>query len=553
MTLKDVLSRYDGYGILVYGGEKTFVDTLPNVIGWYVNGMNMVEERPIPDKLIQLVITTNGYLDGVAVELRAVNDLKLVNAIIYHGYPEFKTEGIPVMKELYTGGCVIVERSGEVYRLSKVGALIPSPTIATPFKYSPFMDKLLPYVHIYTRLEGIVQGGKPLKIPLKETIPRTTTENSDIVTLTSSFYDKNRKLLVAAIEMAISSNTKNFLLLYYGDLYITWLPQFLTLFSYLNPTIHLWGKDTNVQMPTSSHVHIRPPAFGVNGTDRPSIDAYKREYGPDNNILILADDDGEHLLSINPRYAYFPYTPSLEKRGDTVILPWTSPGNANIRYARGKEREWSMSQSNINHFHLYERMDSYNIGGIISQNLKVSGIGRSLTIPSLGLCTCYDCAYEVDVMTRYMSTRKIPWSEETIKGLLTSNGPSLWPISRPSSKPSSRTTLTLHDSDISTLLTLDIYAYGDIAINTTPTKPTPYIEGSMPRMERLTRLVKGERWPLVVNFHKDFVKNYDPTRDKGHTGSKYYNDFLQAVAINKSSLDVVGLLTAFILAKSPSL
>jgi hypothetical protein len=161
-------------------------------------------------------------------------------------------------------------------------------------------------------------------------------------------------------------------------------------------------------------------------------------------------------------------------------------------------------------------------------------------------------------MTKYMSVRKIPWSEETLKGLLTSNGPSLWPISRPSSKPSSRISLTIYDSgdekDISKLLTLDIYAYGDIAINTTPShnKKTPYIEGSMPKMERLRRLVQGgERWPLVVNFHRDFVKNYDPARDKGHTGSKYYNEFLQTVAINKSSLDIVGLLTAFILAKSP--
>lgn len=550
MTLQMILSRYTGYGIVIYGGDKVFVDDISKthiVVSW-MNEYNMSLPTPsdIPDKLIQVIVNNTGYVDGKRVEMMTMSYLTSVSAIIYHGYPEFKTAGLDVIKEVYSGGCLISPMIGEVYRLQKVSSLLPeSIPIPVPFVYDEDMNVLLPYTHIYSRLEDIKKEEGVLRIPIDDIPSQLEKKTMDTIYTSSVYVDKDRKLLLAAIDLALRASD-NFILLYYGDLYIKWLPQFIELFLSKHPSIHLWGKDQGVDIP--SHTVVRPPDLG---DERPSIEKYIAKYGRNNNIIILADEDDTDLLGINPIAAYIPYNTNMP--GTVTITPWTTLGRANILYLRGDTKISDITQENINYFHYHTRTNSYNIGKMIDTSMEIiSDIGRYIPIPSLGLCTCYDCVSEVGIMSRYMKGMDIPFDIETLKGLLIYNGPSLWSISRPISRPRDRKNILISTDNIDKILDLDIYMYANIGIGVTEeqlSSTSLYIGGNLSPTEYMKDILQGKHYPLIVNFHRDFMRNYNPDTDKGRTGKKKYDKFLQDVALNRSSLDTWSLLLLFILSR----
>jgi hypothetical protein len=556
MSFSQVLERYSGAGFSISGGDSSIVEEVKKsgtVVTWYVGDDNKIGEVvDIPTRLVQIIVTTTGFIQGSRVETKVTSYLENSDVVIYHGYPEFKTMGLNVIKEVYSGGCIITNMSGEVYRLQKLAAIIPnSPSISTPFSFSSDMEPLLPYIHILTALEEIVSEEGTLRIPIADVPPATLvpTGSIDHIDTSSVYVDKERKLLLSAIDLVVRANTKDFILLYYGDLYITWIPHFLNLFSYLNPTIHLWGKDQNVVIPSSRSVLVRPSHLGM---DSPSTSLYIENYTSNNKILLLADEDVEDLLSISPLLAYYPYEGG-EIQGEMVIPPWTTVGRANILYKRGdRKRSTRVTQGNINYFHMVERMRSYDIGLVIDEEMRIkSDVGRHFNVPTLGLCTCYDCATEIGIICKYMKSRNIPFSRRALEGFLISNGPSLWSVSRQISKPEDRKLLMIDLNDIDEILSIDPHAYGNIGIdvdqeileNTTST----YIGGDEmdPKM-RMRAIIRGERFPIVINFHR-LVRNYSADRDKGRGGKKAYDDFLQFVALNKSNMDTYGILLLFTL------
>lgn len=548
MALQDILRRYYDYGVVVYGGDQSFIDSLSsNIIVAWINDYGVTLPAPIsiPEKLVQIIVTTTGYIDGVRVEIMTSSYLSSAMAIIYHGYPEFKTEGLEVMKEVYTGGCVITSIEGKAYRLQKISSLLPDPVpIPIPFIYTDNMDRLLPYIHIFSRLSDIKEKEGTLRIPVADSPPIqiSTTDTTDAIYSSSVYIDKDRKLLLSAIDLSLRASP-NFILLYYGDLYIKWTTQFLDLFLLSKGVeLHLWGKDQGIQIPESPAIRIRPQDLG---DTRPDINAYIRRYGSNPNIVILADEGGEDLLAINPVAAYLPFKEG--GKGLAVLIPWTTLGRANLLYLRGDTSRSQVTQGNINYFHYHNRTDSYNMSSIVGVD-----IGRNIPMPDLGLCTCYDCASEVRIMTRYMQEMDIPFDLDTLKGLLSYNGPSLWPIAKPISRPRDRKNILISSDNIKSLLDLDIYMYGNIGIDVPErllNSTSLYIEGDIPPMERMRKIIQGTRYPLVVNFHRDFVRNYNIDTDKGRTGKKKYDKFILDVALNRSGLDIWGILLLFILAR----
>lgn len=560
MSLSTILSRYSESSVLVNGGDQQLIDEVSKymtVISWEVDGIaKEILTTSDSTSIIQIIVTNTGYLLGKRVETVTSSYLSSADAIIYHGYPEFKTEGLNVIKEVYTGGCVISPMIGEVYRLKKISELMPvSTTISTPFVYDPSMDPLLPYIHIYSRMSDIKNEEGILRIPTRELPPSTMDNRSSVPSrICSSLYaDKDRKLLLAAIDLVSRNPVKDFVLLYYGDLYIKWVPYFIILFGYLNPTVHLWGKDQDNVIETTKNILIRPSDLG---RDTPDIDLYLSKYGKNNNILLLSDDEDQSILSIEPRMAYIPYK-GRQDIGDIVVLPWSTIGKANIRYVRGERHKANnVTQSNIDNFHYTDRSSSYNIGAVLDRELGVpTNVGRSLIVPKLGLCTCYDCASEVGIIARYMKARKIPYSSRAVEGLLKYNDATLWPVNTPMSKPSDRENLLLTRETIDRILSIDPFLYGNIGIDVDDdllrSNTSLYIEGKMNPITRMREVIQGRRYPLIVNFHRDFIRNYSEDRDKGRIGKKVYDDFIQSVSLNKSSVDTYGMLILFITRNMP--
>lgn len=553
MTLEDILRRYIDYGVVVYGGDRVFLDTIARtnkIVTWIsLNGETYPTTDTIPDRLITIIVTTTGYIDGMRVETKIDSYLQSSHAIICHGYPEFNVEGLDVMKEVYTGGCLISSMRGEVHRLKNVSSLLLDPIpIPIPFSYNSSMDRLLPYIHIYTRLEEIKDREGTLRIPTREDLPTSidTAHTMSTIYSTSSYVDKERKLLLAAIDLLIRAPPQS-ILLYYGDLYIRWVPQLLDLFLSRDIEIHLWGKDQGMSIPTSDNVKVRPTNLG---TDTPNINLYINTYGSTPNIVVLADSDNDDLISLNPIAAYLPYRENMKVPGTVTITPYSTLGRANLLYTRSNKSIPFTRQTNINYFHHVDRMDSYNIGRIISDELGVRDIDRYIIMPDVGLCTCYDCASEVSIMCKYMRIMDIPFDIDTLHGLIKYNGPSLYSISRPISRPSDRKDIIIPVDQIDKILDLDIYMYNNIGIGVTNTNiPTPYIEDDIPPMERMRRILGGSRYPLVINFHRDFTRNYNPDTDKGRLGEKRYKKFLQDVSLNRSNLDTWGVLLLYILSR----
>jgi hypothetical protein len=46
-------------------------------------------------------------------------------------------------------------------------------------------------------------------------------------------------------------------------------------------------------------------------------------------------------------------------------------------------------------------------------------------------------------------------------------------------------------------------------------------------------VLSGDRRPIVVDFHKDFLPSYDPSKDSGTQGVSRYDTFVQNLTISK--------------------
>lgn len=250
-----------------------------------------------------------------------------------------------------------------------------------------------------------------------------------------------------------------------------------------------------------------------------------------------------------------------------------------------------------------------------NRNTGTSGIGPYIPLPEEGYCTCHDCAREAQVIAKYMGYVGMPVDANRVSMVIRANTiasrprddrtnlRTLWSRVMPKAPPSDRRNTVLFrtlpenhqeleritnqlwiqriteegrlvsennevvfvDSPLDRMRVTNVsklLVYGDglspqeiVDLLLAKTGNRPYIASPDSSIVIMRQVLTGSRPTIVVNFHSDFLRQYDPTRDRGVIGTSQYNNFRQGLAIRQQRkgvppVDSHGQLLLFVLSNT---
>lgn len=588
--------------------------------------------------------------------------------LIIHEYPDLIIDALNVSKSLYDQGCVIIPNDPRVDALQRLNKLIrPEETLNIPIpllsiESIPNVDTLTPYLHLESRISEYMSSS------LKQ-IPVTKDQPVDIIDIydttkhmkyedtvgTSAINWGQRKLLLSEIEMMVNiikhdvdmgGTGKGFTLLYVGAAPGSHIPYLQSLFAEYDINVHTWDRKERFDPIESDDIKIVPKEFEdpeTIGKDTEGFftdyvaEKYLSKYGTNNKLVIISDirdsPDEESVdrdmrmqegwvQKIKPFASFLkfrlPYSKSKEYEylsGDIYSQAWSRNRSAETRLLsfrfKGKFEtklyNTEYYDSTMAYFNYMTRMQSYDMGNIVMDITgKKTDVKRYIPVYEHGLCTCHDCAREVQIISKYLNLTGEDPTEETIRQIVITNTENSRPfIANKAEEPETKNTRTLWSfvsvkiapqdrvnyilfknvednySDYSKMATDMWNSKGNkVGLNVSKSsiydinipnankilmytdeldpeeavsllsKETPYIKSTKSKIEIYRDVLKGIRYPVVINLHKDFNKKYSATDDRGQFGIRAFNRIIQNMKLAKSNshdIDLWGHIILFIL------
>lgn len=692
MNLDTVLDRFKDSSFILYGGTDTILALLQSkgvVDLWYTD----VEDSasvPIKRKYTDLfrrkgsditiydsvyVVVGTGNMGTLKAE-RAVMEIlgastNKTKVCIFHGYPNFVTTSLPVVKETYSEGCVISAIDDRVLALQRVATAIRSinePEIAIPVPLRDMslvpIERLQPYIHLVSKIEesknlvGIPEIPLTNQMPVNILDPDTSPQLEYVTTKpTSAVNWGQRKLLISEIEMLVrvidhdiksGGSGKGFVLVYVGAAPGYHIPYLLNLFATFGVTAHLWDRKASLKSVSDlndSRIKIVPQEFEDTSMTGESegfftdvvAQKYKDIYGTNNRLIFVSDIRTtiaeEYILQDmesqkNWVLTMQPYATQLKfilSKTDTSLYEYLGGDIYTQAWGRNKTTEtrlvalrpYSMKvydpvpyNNAMFYLNMNTRLMSYDLGSVINTEIgSNTGIGKHI-ITSDGLCTCHDCAREVQVISKWYKLYKRVPNEKGIVAFVGSNTINCRPIvGRETNTRSlwSRVQVKVPDRDRAHLVlfrqlppdseslekTLNKMweseslwskslsdRYKRIAVNSLPFEdliiqkvskilvyaddmaPEEIVNALVSKPEKvpsilgpngiskatMIEVLKGKRYPVVIDFHTDFGR----VDESGQSGARKYSQFLQDTVLASRSkihdLDVFGSLMLFLIA-----
>lgn len=637
MDLISILDRFQGRNFILYGGDDSIVDMVSKkgtILYWFTTQYDQASTpvkqlySRIGDIIIDVVyiFVTHGYAGGIHIESLVskilsspVNTQKIA---ILEGYKEY----IPIsdqMTEIYATGTIVAPMDDRV-RLLKEVALSMNREVSIPIPFSMEMmqegsplSNLLPFIHLGS--QSTITYSDQMPTDVMDIYDQGKQQVYDPTQYTSAINWGQRKLLVSEIELLSEvirydlqngGNGQDFLIVYVGSAPGSHLVHLLNLFSSMySIQMHLWDRPGRFDIKESSGVRIVPDEFadpGMTGDTEGFFTDYVAQryvdiYGQDNRIIFISDirdaaSEESVIRDMDMQRSWVqkiqPYASQLKFK-----LPFEDTNPYSYLYGQLYTQAWSRNQSTetrllsfrpfrevtympsdydryMSYFNNVTRVSSYDMGYI----LGLENLGRYLSVPEVGLCTCHDCAREVQVINKYLSLIGAPPSIDTVRSLVTlntvasrplgaiTNTRTLWTRVSVKVAPSDRSSLIMYKDGIS-LDKVHIASIGDIfmyadglseqevdAIMERKQPGIPYIHSDDTPIMIMRNVLKGARYPLVINFHTDLIPKYDPVKDRGLTGRRYLDIFLRTVSIagqdpQLTHMDIWGQLLLFIISR----
>lgn len=540
----------------------------------------------------------------------------------------------------------------------------------------PQIEDLMPYIHLVSKLGDLTrESGEPtvpstvmdmpidrINIGLMNTMPYAPS------VMTSAVAWGQRKLLITEIEMMIEiirhditrgGDGKGFILVYIGAAPGSHVPRFMELFAArYRPTIHLWDRRSrfdNIEGPGITIIpeEFKDPDAPEEGffTDK-TANIYRDTYGPNNRIILISDirdrASEEAVMAdmelqrrwveiLQPYACYLKFRPpyngvqTMEYIDGTIFTQaWSRVKSTETRllaYRPYVSRSYDVPtyDETMSYLNMETRMQSYHMGNVVESTFHAySGLARPMSdigpwIPDVadGLCTCHDCAREVQVMSKYLGLMKVQPSQRSMISLVASNTRAsrprdsegnlrtLWYNVHPKVPPSDRRILLIYRSipgDRSILSTewskdwmaylkshgkedeqsnlinisatdLDhvvvsnaatIFMYADdlskeqvfsYLISKTPYIPTIISRGQNNALTIMKEVLRGKAQDYItmVDFHTDFIMDYNREQDIGNAGIQQFNRFLLAYEVSDKKMSIHDQLILYIIANRKGL
>lgn len=636
------LKKLQEYGTVTIWYTSQYNETTTPPHQLFMKLWQMLKETPaiIGEKVF--IIVGNGYASGMRVEVLVNRILSLPgadpHAIILHGYPDY----VPIattIKETYTNlgiadgdGCIVARKDDKVLYLRDLAQIFKVPiTIPVPLPSGYVSDPTMPltkrlaYIHIVSRLKetlSVSVNMMPIDVLDIANKKRQMDYNPD--SWTSAVHWGQRKLLLSEIELlmnvykrmksaSVSDSRPSILIVYVGAAPGSHLSYLIDMFiGLMDIKMHLWDRPSRFDIKEGPNVSITPtdmvdPAMtgDTEGffTDI-VVQKYLQRYGSGNNIVFISDirdrASEETVLAdmrlqegwvktLNPYACYLKFRPPYMGDVDLTYLAGTIHTQVWSRIKSSETRllafrPYTDAKYSINdydrsmaYFNNIIRMSSFNIPKIAE---NILGISFAPHLPEEGLCTCHDCAREVQIACQYMKMTNMATTKDSLESLIKANTVASRPSNNPTNKrtlwnrtiprvgPSERNIELIYKvspndgfrEEVQKLWMDTITAKGILEQETNTIKITSddltairispvskmlvYADGldapqvvdmllaprSWPTMKDI---LSGNRRPIVVDFHKDFLPSYDPLRDSGVQGISRYDTFVQNLAISK--------------------
>lgn len=518
---------------------------------------------------------------------------------------------------------------------------------------------LLPYTHLVSRIRedhGKIPYTRDMPTDILDIGNRERQMAYDPDRFTSAIHWGQRKLLLSEIELLVEvmnadirngGNGKDFLIVYVGAAPGSHIPYLMELFSPKRTglRIHVWDRPSRFDaieddsVPAEERtIRITPQEFAdpsMTGDYEGFFTDYVAKryvdtYGTNNRIIFISDirdrasEEAVHedmmrqrgwVLSLQPYASQLKFR--LPFRGDKdytyldgriYTQAWSRPKSTETRllsYRPYADRVYQVEayDMSMSYFNERTRMQSYDMGNVLNGavsmygNVSTVSMDRYIPVPVDGLCTCHDCAREIQIIGKYMGLHRYTPSISSITSFVTrntresrprvssSNKRTLWDRVNPKVAPYDRKYMVVYkvlpsptmEGDINTILhsrgddttvritdkTLDmllipsvskVLVYGDgytaekivdMLLSKRDGKPL----FSSPDVS-IGSILGGDTPTLVVDFHTDFISRYDPVKDKGTAGAAIYQQYLQGSAIKGSGLSLHQHLLLFSLSRT---
>lgn len=603
-------------------------------------------ESPLRDSIV--IVFGTGNVGGMKAEIFASQVLHLKGyaskILIFHGYPGFITTNLT--KQTYLDGCIVSVHNDRISTLQELSSLLlPNIVIPVPLRDNDLLvesplQNILPYIHCVSKIRDSKRDTGYATIPLTEDIPTSIInykdknrqmEYRDDIPVSTVHWGQ-RKLLLSEIEalteiLKRGGNDSKYILVYVGAAPGSHIPYLANLYASVDIEFHLWDRPSRFDIKESSSIRIVPQEYSdPNMTgDKEGFftdyvaQKYRDVYGINNRIILISDirdisseetinDDmiiqKKWVDTIQPYASQLkfrlPYTKDRDYtyiNGDIYTQVWSRKYSAETRLLSFRPYtntiyDTEQYERYMSYFNNNTRLMSYNASKVIG---TTTDIGKHLSIPIDGICTCHDCTREIQIVSSYLRYMQYPINRNTITSIIENNTKNsrskddvnntrtLWSIVSPKSSPYDRRHLLLYktlrdDNDaflqrvnelwlsrnqntsiisssasldnINIILTSNILVYADnmteeeVVNALLLKKDRPYIipetsigafgisvVTSQDNMSLFRDVIKGYRPNIVVNFHTDFIDKYIESRDRGIIGMKYYDRFLQSIDI----------------------
>lgn len=512
MDLESILSRFAGENFVLYGGDATLlasVATKVNVIAWFTTRANAESTPPQQEyaKLLDEIYDANYLLVGTGnvgrtkaetaarLLLRAPSSVDMTKTfartLIFHGYPTFVDIGISATVERYPSGSIVVPEDDKAETLQMLGHILDKdisvPLPLRDIQAIPGVDEVMPYIHVYSRIQEAKERiGKP-RLPLTEdmpvsimniqTAPKMQYEQG---TYTSAINWGQRKLLLSEIELLVDVISRDiarggdgmrFKIIYVGAAPGSHIPYLLGLFSRYQLSADLWDRPSRFDIPESANLRITPEAYrdpAMTGefegffTDIVAS-KYQAEFGTSNRLIFISDiRDASNeeavmrdmemqqgwVLALNPYASQLKFRlPFLGSDtysyldGDIYTQTWARNKSSESRLL--SYRPFTRKNYNVRaydesfaYFNMVTRVSSYDIGRIINTiSGRTTDIQRYLPVPDVGFCTCHDCAREAEILAKYLRLLGVPPTERTLQTFIRRNTEASRPYSQQKTNP----------------------------------------------------------------------------------------------------------------------
>lgn len=601
--LAEVINRFNGRNFILYGGTEEHIDMIRegggNPIAWFTSRADITTTPPrqvyrnLYNTIYDAVylIMTHGNMGRRKVEMGITQLLRQKGVVILHGYDSFVSTGLRVMVEPYNGGVIIFSMDDMTSSIIETrDALMLSEGRDLPPVQIP-LQEVDPSIAAYTHLSSVIEAREGAVPVTDEEVPISLPSGSsdELIEYKSLRSWRQRRMLLSAMDFLNyffrNNEVDEVIVLYLGAAPADHVEMLANLYVMYRTTFHLWGDgDYPIsESPSASgeyaSIFIRPEEYAMDG----ALDVTKYIGLP---IVIISYEDPDYTRSIidqlNPLLTWTNLSIREDEeisyfQGMTRLLPWSSTNSTDIGIiSSGPETTTYNGRSihgRMRNFQSDIRPRSYNV---------TPDVG-----PVDGLCTCYDCAREVDIVKDYLSLVGDDVTADIITPLIKEitiasrpyigrdrNMRALWSRSTLRIPPTDRHHLILyHDvpddaqsrlnelwgSDgirVSSMSLLEIpiqrysviMAYADdipydevISLIREKEEGTP----SLVRGVTMGQVLGGDIDTILVNMHTDFTPTYDENSDSGIGGLRVYNSFVQRVALSRIDMSPIQHLILF--------